>query len=70
VTHQAIAEWNRPEMTMNFLVNESVDLSSIHQDMVVALTISHTEQEGVEVTSIVSSNSDAPKETEHEMEMQ
>ena len=70
VTHQAISEWNRPEMTMNFLVNESVDLSSIHQDMVVALTISHTEQDGVEVTSIVPSDSDAPKETEHEMEMQ
>jgi Cu(I)/Ag(I) efflux system membrane fusion protein len=70
VTHQAISEWNRPEMTMNFLVNESVDLSSIHQDMVVALTISHTEQDGVEVTSIVPSDSDSPKETEHKMEMQ
>ncbi len=70
VTHQAISEWNRPEMTMNFLVNESVDLSSIHQDMVVALTISHTEQDGVEVTSIVSSDSDSPKETEHKIEMQ
>lgn len=70
VTHQAISEWNRPEMTMNFLVNESVDLSNIHQDMVVALTISHTEQDGVKITSIVPSDRDASKETEHEMEMQ
>jgi len=40
ISHQAIEEWRRPEMTMNFKMAESVDISSLQEGMVVNLQIS------------------------------
>ena len=67
VSHQAIPEWNRPEMTMNFSVDEAVDLSLIKQDMVVVIQISHSEEGDLKVTSI--KPLDGATEEHHEMRM-
>ena len=40
ISHQAIKEWNRPEMTMSFKMAESVDISTLQEGMVVNLQIS------------------------------
>jgi membrane fusion protein, copper/silver efflux system len=39
VTHQPIKEWRRPEMTMNFKMDETVDASVLREGMVVNLQI-------------------------------
>lgn len=52
ITHQPIPEWNRPGMTMNFLVDNSVDFSQIQQDMVVNLHIFKNENGELAVKSI------------------
>ena len=67
VTHQPIPEWNRSEMTMNFSVAETVDLSQIHQDMVVVLHITHSEGGDLDVTSIQPLDTDGVKENHQDM---
>jgi len=59
VTHQPIPEWDRPAMTMDFAIDQSVDTSKIHQDMVVKLHINHSSDGKVVVDDIHSLESNS-----------
>lgn len=51
-SHQPISEWDWPEMTMDFIVADSVELSSLEQGMQLHVEISKTEDEQYQITNI------------------
>jgi len=51
-THQAISQWDWPEMTMDFSVAESVDLSSLQEGMQLQVEISKTDDNQYQITTV------------------
>ena len=51
-THQAISQWDWPEMTMDFSVADSVDLSSLKEGMQLQIEISKTEDNQYQITTV------------------
>lgn len=51
-THQAISQWDWPEMTMDFDVAESVDLSSLQEGMQLQIEISKTGENQYQVSTV------------------
>ena len=51
-THQPISRWEWPEMTMDFDVAETVDLSSLQEGMQLNIEISRAESDRYEITGV------------------
>lgn len=69
VSHQVIPAWNRPQMTMTFKSNNSVDLSSLEQGTVATLTISSKSTGELIIESITPEAYEEPP-TQHKQEEQ
>lgn len=52
VTHQPIEDWNWPEMTMDFMVSESVDMSQLAEDMTLHVEIGVDEEGNYTIINI------------------
>jgi membrane fusion protein, copper/silver efflux system len=51
-THRAISQWDWPEMTMDFSVAPSVDMTSLEEGMRLHIEISKTEDGGYQITAV------------------
>ncbi|MCG8314379.1 MAG: efflux RND transporter periplasmic adaptor subunit [Pseudomonadales bacterium] len=52
LTHEPVPEWQWPEMTMDFVVNESIDLESLKPDMTLHVEITRDASDQYSLTSI------------------
>jgi len=52
VTHEAIVEWNWPDMTMNFAVAESVDMSGLAAGMTVLVEIQQPKENQYQISTV------------------
>lgn len=52
VSHQAIKEWDWPEMTMDFTVAESVDINLLKEDMTLHIEIEKNSDGNYEVINV------------------
>jgi membrane fusion protein, copper/silver efflux system len=52
VSHQAISEWGWPEMSMDFIVADSVDFSSLEQGMTLHAEITKTDDDQYQITNV------------------
>jgi membrane fusion protein, copper/silver efflux system len=51
-THPAISQWDWPEMTMDFSVAETVDISTLQEGMQLQVEISKTEDNQYQITTV------------------
>lgn len=56
VSHQPIAQWQWPAMTMDFTVNPAVEMSNFEQGKVINIQINKTTSGNYEITAIKSDN--------------
>jgi len=54
LTHKAVSQWNWPQMTMDFKVAESVDISKLAVGMSIPVEISRIQSNQYEITNIYS----------------
>jgi len=72
VTHQAIAEWQWPEMTMDFMVADSVEFSDLKQGMTLHVEITRKDDDQYLISNVhIPSDPDpeqemAPENMDHE----
>ena len=52
VSHQAISEWNWPEMRMDFIVAESVDMSQLKEAMTLHIEIEKRDRDNYVITTV------------------
>ena len=65
VTHGAIPEWDWPEMTMDFIVTESVDFSRIKEGMNLQIEIQKVAGGNVEVVNVRLPDAETPAPMDH-----
>ena len=52
VTHEAIRQWDWPEMTMDLTIDESVDFAALEQGMTLQVEISKTQDDQYLISNV------------------
>ena len=52
LTHEPISQWNWPEMTMDFIVTDAVDLSQLYEGLSLHVEVSKTKSGDYQITNI------------------
>ncbi len=69
VTHQAISEWQWPEMTMDFTVAAGVDFSGFEKGLRLHIEVTKDKDDQYQISNVHVPDSKIPEQTKHEDEV-